>query len=71
MNELKNKTNMNELKKKTLDPCIMDIKIGTVTVGEDASEEKRKAMEEKDKCKLFMFVFFWVHSCFFVFVFRF
>jgi len=30
-------------------PCILDVKIGTTSVGEDASPEKRAAMEKKDR----------------------
>jgi hypothetical protein len=30
-------------------PCIMDIKIGITSVGEDASPEKREAMRKKDE----------------------
>jgi len=30
-------------------PCILDVKIGTTSVGEDATPEKRAAMELKDK----------------------
>jgi len=30
-------------------PCILDVKIGVSSVGEDASPEKRAAMEKKDK----------------------
>jgi len=30
-------------------PCILDVKIGTTSVGEDATPDKRAAMEKKDK----------------------
>jgi len=30
-------------------PCILDIKMGKSSVGEDAKPEKRESMEEKDK----------------------
>jgi len=30
-------------------PCILDVKIGTTSVGEDATPEKREAMEKKDR----------------------
>jgi len=40
---------MDDLTCKYHKPCVMDIKMGITTADEDASEEKRKSMEEKDK----------------------
>jgi len=39
---------MEDLTKKFKKPCIMDLKMGVSSVGEDASEEKKKSMQEKD-----------------------